>query len=146
MRNAQLAWLCNFKMLAVVLESTSLSEYMIDLGGPVVPGKIKLNKSQQDVAETLTYPIMKNRLKLQDLPMALVFIVFLITSLSSSSNMEMIIILIYTAVTLLHALCCYIAQAWPRNAKHVNYQLVSNEIQERIEYYDQKREEQELRR
>ena len=38
-RNAQLAWLCNFKMLAVLLESTSLTEYMIELGGPVLPGK-----------------------------------------------------------------------------------------------------------
>ena len=60
--------------------------------------------------------------------------------------MEIIVILVYIGITLLHALCCFIAQAWPRNAKHVNYQLVSYTIQERIEYHDQKREEQELRR
>lgn len=121
-RNSQLAWLCNFKMLAVVLESTSLSEYMIDLGGPVVPGKIKLHlEDQKDIAETLTYPIMKNRLQLQDIPMSVILIIFMLASLSSSTTFELIIILIYIGVTLMHALCCFIAQAWPRNVKHVNY-------------------------
>ena len=54
-RNAQLSWLSNFKMLATVLESTSLSDYMVDLGGPVVPGKAKYFSQEQknDIAENL---------------------------------------------------------------------------------------------
>lgn len=51
-------------MLAVLLESTSLTEYMIELGGPVVPGKQKYFTEQKDVAEALVTPILTDRLKL----------------------------------------------------------------------------------
>lgn len=52
-------------MIAVILESTSLTEYMISLGGPVVPGKQRyFSAKREDIAESLTYPIMSDRLKL----------------------------------------------------------------------------------
>lgn len=69
-------------MLAVLLESTSLTEYMIELGGPVVPGKQKYFTEQKDVAEALVTPILADRLKLQDLPMALIITVYFLASLS----------------------------------------------------------------
>ncbi len=38
-RNSQLAWLCNLQAANVVLESISLSDYMLAYGGRVVAGK-----------------------------------------------------------------------------------------------------------
>lgn len=40
-RNMQLAWLLNFQATAVALESTSLSDYIYENGGPVLAGKAK---------------------------------------------------------------------------------------------------------
>jgi hypothetical protein len=40
-RNIQLAWICNLYAIAIILESTSLSEYLIDYGSNIVPGKDK---------------------------------------------------------------------------------------------------------
>jgi hypothetical protein len=48
-RNIQIAWICNSNFIAVILESTSLTEYMFENGGPIVPGKEKYlgdNKKQ----------------------------------------------------------------------------------------------------
>jgi len=40
-RNIQMAWICNLYAIAIILESTSLSEYLIDYGSTIVPGKEK---------------------------------------------------------------------------------------------------------
>jgi hypothetical protein len=40
-RNSEIAFLCNFQAVNVVLESVSLSGYILERGGPVVPGKLK---------------------------------------------------------------------------------------------------------
>ena len=63
-RNTQLAWLCNFYSSAVLLESISLSEYMIPLGGPVVAGKPKeqIGKPKY-VVENVNLPVIKDKLK-----------------------------------------------------------------------------------
>jgi hypothetical protein len=42
-RNIHLAWILNLQVLAISFESISLSEYMIAIGGPVMPGKKKDN-------------------------------------------------------------------------------------------------------
>lgn len=63
-RNTQLAWLCNLQAAAVVLESTSLSEYIIENGGPVIPGKQKdLIGQPRVIVESITGPLLSARLK-----------------------------------------------------------------------------------
>lgn len=53
-----------------------MSEYMIDNGGPVVAGKKKdLEGKPVVVVESITRPLLADKLKYQDLPMLAILVV-----------------------------------------------------------------------
>jgi hypothetical protein len=70
-RNMQLAWLLNFQATAVALESTSLSDYIYENGGPIVAGKAKdlPQDYKYPVQEKVNKQILSDKMKYQDVPM-----------------------------------------------------------------------------
>jgi len=88
-RNTQLAWLCNLQAAAVVLESTSLSEYLIENGGPVIPGKQKdLVGQPRVIVESITSAMLIERIKFQDLPMLGILAVHFLLSMAAKKESE----------------------------------------------------------
>jgi hypothetical protein len=68
-RNIQFAWLCNLFGVAVILESTSLSEFLIDYGSNVVPGKEKSPVGPKYEVLSISQVLLEDKTKYQDVPM-----------------------------------------------------------------------------
>jgi len=89
-RNSQLAWLCNLQAANVVLESISLSDYMLAYGGPVVVGKLKnlpadheMVKRYKVTVDDMKLILLGERLKFQDFPMLVILISHCITHVAT---------------------------------------------------------------
>jgi hypothetical protein len=84
-RNSQLAWLCNLQAANVVLESISLSDYMLAYGGPVVAGKLKNLPADHEMVtvDDMKLILLGERLKYQDFPMLVILISHCITHLAT---------------------------------------------------------------
>ena len=110
-------------MAAVVLESTSLSEYMIELGGPIFKEKSinQIDPSKRYKVISITANLVKDRLKYQDLPMLVVLGIFLISHLNILSFFDMIVCFSQIGITILSALSGYASYKWQRNGKRIDY-------------------------
>ena len=125
-----------------MLESTSLSEYMIDLGGPVVAGKKKeLVDKPVVVVESITRPLLADKLKYQDLPMLAVLVVHFLATMSSGEPADQTVSLAYIGITLLSLVSGYVSYRWPRLNKEVDLKNVIKSIQDRLQEAEQRREE-----
>jgi len=67
-RNTQLAWVCNFWTTAIFLESTSLSDYMVKLGHPVVAERLQRDtfaspEPRPPRVESIARPLIMDKLK-----------------------------------------------------------------------------------
>ena len=141
-RNTQIAWLCNFQASAVVLESTSLSEYIIDNGGPVVAGKQKeLLYKPRVIVESITRSLLADKLKYQDLPMLLILVVHLLATMGSEKSADQKVSLAYIGVTLTSLVSGYTSYRWPRLNKEVDLKSVVNGIQDRLQECQNRKEE-----
>lgn len=132
-RNTQLAWLCNFQAAAAALDSVSLSDYMIEYGGPVIPGKKKyLPQTPGPVVDDITARLLSDKLKFQDMPMAILLLVWVLASLGAPAENQ-IIPLVSLGVTILSILSGYTSSRWRSDPKGVDLRLIVRAIQERLD-------------
>ena len=125
-----------------MLESTSLSEYIIDNGGPVVAGKQKdLAHKPRVVVESITKRLLADKLKYQDLPMLAILAVHFLVLLSAGKNADQTVALAYIGVTLMSLMSGYTSYRWPRLNKEVDLKTVVTLVQDRLQEADKRREE-----
>ena len=143
-RNSQLAWLCNFQAAACVLDSVSLSDYMLDFGGPVVAGKKKDQPKDKPVVvvEDIKSRLLLDRLKLQDLPMLFILTVhFLVHAIIEAGKPPRgdgldVVPVVQIGVTCISIMSGYTSYRWQLEAKgvaHVDTRAIVDAIQARQE-------------
>jgi hypothetical protein len=126
-RNTQLAWLLNFQATAVALESTSLSDYIYDNGGPILAGKDKDRPKDFVYKEmkVINIGILKDKMKFQDFPMLAIMIIQFFASFGEGTkSIEMIVSLIQITCTFLSILSAWISLKWNRNVKGIDLNLI----------------------
>lgn len=143
-RNMQLAWLLNFQATAVALESTSLSDYIYENGGPIVAGKAK------DLPQDYKYPVQKkvnkqilgDKMKYQDVPMlGIMTIQFFATFGEGTKSIEMVVSLVQIACTVLAILSAYIDLKFDANVKGVNIKQIQDKVKEREQEFEARKKE-----
>lgn len=107
-RNIQFAWICNLYTIAIILESTSLSEYMIEYGSNIVPGKEKyLPHGEKYEVYSISDALVEDKMKHQDLPMICIFIIGFLINMLSGGAFDLVLI-IFIGVTALSMSLNYI--------------------------------------
>jgi len=134
-----------------VLESTSLSEYMIEYGGPVVAGQKKeLAEYEQErapvfkppvVVESITKALLADKLKYQDLPMLIILLIHRLTTMLTDEPADQTATLAYIGITLMSLFSNYVSYRWPRETKEVDLKGVVAKIQDRLQEAENRREE-----
>ena len=116
---------------------------MVDNGGPVVAGKKKyLIDKPVVVVESITRPLLADKLKYQDLPMLAILVVHLLITMSSGETAnDQTVSLAYIGITLLSLVSGYVSYRWPRQTKEVDLKTVVKVIQDRVESAEKRREE-----
>jgi hypothetical protein len=73
--------------LNVILESVSLSGYILERGGPVVPGKLKDMPENYEpiVLVDVKKLLLWERIKYQDFPMIVILVIHLISHMATGS-------------------------------------------------------------
>lgn len=144
-RNMQLAWICNLWTTAIFLEATSLSDFMVRLGHPVV-----VDREQRDAylappppppkVEAIGRPLVLDRLKFQDLPMLALLLIQLLASFAGYGSSQTATLLVI-AVTLASILSGYLAISWvsDTDGKGVDIAEVIVAVEERAAEAEQAR-------
>ena len=119
-----------------------MSEYMIDRGGPVVAGKKKdLVGMPVVVVESITRPLLADKLKYQDLPMLAILVVHFLATMGSVESAGQTASLAYIGITLMSLASGYASYRWPREAKQVDLKSVVKAIQDRLQEAERRRED-----
>lgn len=110
-RNAQLCWALNFDSAAILLDSISMSEYMLDLGEPVTAKKSR--KDDDDEVELpsvkpINVDMLTEKMKYQDLPMSCAITAQIITALVVAEGAEVMESIVFLVITLLSMLVSYL--------------------------------------
>ena len=115
---------------------------MIDNGGPVVAGKKKeLAKEPVVVVESITRPLLADKLKYQDLPMLAILVVHVLAAMSSGEQSDQTVSLAYIGITLMSLASGYVSYRWPRLSKEVDLKNVVKAIQDRLQEAERRRED-----
>ena len=91
-RNIQLAWICNLYAIAIILESTSLSEYLIDYGSTIVPGKEKNLSVEKQYVFSISDALVQDKLKYQDFPMICIFLFGFFVNMLSGGPFDLVLV------------------------------------------------------
>lgn len=105
---------------------------MIPLGGPVVAGKPKeqIGKPKY-VVENVNLPVIKDKLKYQDLPILAILVVYLLISMSFEELKDATAIFAYIGITLLSVFSSYVSGSWERVTNEVDLALIIKKIGDR---------------
>lgn len=109
---------------------------MVELGGPVIPGKAK-EAAKHPLARVkvaaISGPLLADKLKYQDLPMLVVLVLHLLASLGSgvADPASRTIGLTYIGVTLASLLSGAVSSRWPRDNGGVELGIVVAAVQDR---------------
>jgi hypothetical protein len=99
--------------IAVILESTSLSEFLIDYGSTIVPGKEKYPAPERHEVYSISELLYKEKTLYQDLPMiCLLCFSFLI---SVSSGVFDLVTVCFIGVTGVSMVLNFLSMKSPRN-------------------------------
>lgn len=74
------------------MESTSLSEYLIDYGSNIVPGKDKNPLGVRYEVFSISDALVEEKMKYQDLPMICIFIIGFLINMLSGGAFDLILV------------------------------------------------------
>lgn len=117
---------------------------MIDLGGPIIPGKAK-EAAKSPLANvkiiSISMTLLKDKLNFQDIPMLCILLVHFIVSLSSQDSSGQKIGLAYIGITTASVLSGYVSSRWARDSKRVDLHAVIKIVQDRQAEVKKRRED-----
>lgn len=141
-RNIQFAWICNLYVIAIILESTSLSEYLIDYGSNIVPGKLKNPLAERFEVYSISDALVEEKLKYQDFPMICIFIVGFLINMLSGGAFDLVLV-IFIGITAVSMLLNYMTIKSKRDQKNVDADVVITLIKQRMHDAREMREQKE---
>ena len=137
-RNTQISWINNLYAIAITLESTSLSEYIIENGGPIQPGKEKyLDLSKKVKVYPIQEVLMKDKYYCQDIPMFFVLTAHLLLTLSIDGVFDLICVC-YIGITLLSITTAKLSLGWKRDTSGVDSGLITEFIRAKLSEFEEK--------
>ena len=129
-RNTQLAYILNYNVSAVCMDSTSLSDYIYENGEPIIAGKPKhwpVGFKNPKVTPIVNN-IVRDKMKFQDFPMAIIMTVHLFASIAHENQLELIVSLLQIATTAASIVSAMITLRWTSKEKGVNLKTIRSKM------------------
>lgn len=122
----------------ILLDSTSLSEYMLDLGEPVTA-----KKSRKDDEDEVELPSVKpinidmiiEKMKYEDIPMGCAITAQIISALVVGEGADVTYSLVYLVITLLSIFVSFLISSQERDNKIIDTNTIVMTVQGRINDY-----------